>query len=309
MSLRLMRLLIICGAVTLLMLACPARVGAGQEEQNRESVSLPSRSEGRTASDGVEQPRQPQPTLKGLPRQIIRDQRFLWLRPFRIKRSDLPWLGFMVGTTAGLMAIDRRVAQGLSDSPPGGGYTFSHHVGQLGGPWTDLGVASVMYLAGRRSGDQHTETTGMLGLRAVCDSWVVVELLKITTQRPRPTINGGTVRNHNADGEFFTGGSSFPSGHAAGAFALATVVSERTRERPWVAPVAYGLASMVTVSRITARQHFPSDVFVGAVLGVLVGRHVVHSAEQSTRARHLQSKLRPLISTAGGTSLTLSWEF
>jgi membrane-associated phospholipid phosphatase len=215
----------------------------------------------------------------------------------------------MVGTTAGLMAIDRRVGQGLADSPPGGGYTFSRNVGRFGGPWTDLGIAGAIYLAGRRGGDQHRETTGLLGLEAVGDSLVVVEFLKIATQRPRPTFAGGDVREHNAEGTFFAGGTSFPSGHAAASFALATVVSERYREKPWVAPAAYGLASLVASSRLTMRTHFPSDVFVGAALGVMIGRHVAHGAERSRQEKPLRSRLLPAVSSAGGTTLTLAWEF
>ena len=41
----------------------------------------------------------------------------------------------------------------------------------------------------------------------------------------------------------------------------------------------YGLASTVTVTRVTAGQHFPSDVFVGSILGYLIGDYVAHKAE------------------------------
>ncbi len=309
MTLRLLRLFIICGAALLPALACPTRVRGNQVQPAGEQASVPSKSEGHVPSRPVETTTQPQPTLKEVPRRIIRDQEFIWLRPFRLKRSDLPWLGYMVGTTAVLMAIDRRVGQGLSDSPPGRGYTFSHNVGRFGGPWTDLGVAGAIYLAGRRGGDQHSETTGLLGLEAVGDSLVVVEFLKIATQRPRPTFAGGDVRDYNADGTFFAGGTSFPSGHAAASFALATVVSEQYREKRWVAPVAYGLASLVATSRITMRTHFPSDVFVGAALGLMIGRHVAHDAERSRQEKPLHSRLLPTVSSAGGTTLTLAWEF
>jgi membrane-associated phospholipid phosphatase len=39
---------------------------------------------------------------------------------------------------------------------------------------------------------------------------------------------------------------------------------------------AYGLASGLSISRVLARQHFPSDVLVGSAVGWLVGRYVVH---------------------------------
>ncbi len=154
-------------------------------------------------------------TIKVLPRHILRDQEFLWLRPFRLKRADLPWAAAILGTTAGLIANDRRAGQELSDDPPGGGFTFSRRGGQVSGGLTDLGIAGAFYLAGRWRGDEHARNTGLLGLQAVADSIIIIEILKTASQRPRPTQTGGRLRNHNADGEFFAGGRSFPSGHSA----------------------------------------------------------------------------------------------
>ncbi len=62
-------------------------------------------------------------TLSALPRNILNDQKFLWVQPFRRKGVDLRWRAAMVGITAGLVAIDRPVGQEISDGPPGGGYT------------------------------------------------------------------------------------------------------------------------------------------------------------------------------------------
>jgi membrane-associated phospholipid phosphatase len=306
---RLLRLFFICGAVVLLMLACPRRVTASQEQATQGEVTSQPQSQEVASRRVVEQPTLCHDPLKEVPCQIIRDQKSIWLSPFHVKGSDLQWLGWTVGATSGLIATDRRVGQGLSSSPPARGYTFSRYVGRIGGPWTDLGIAGLTCWVGRHNGDQTTQTTALLELRAVSDSWLVVEILKVATQRPRPTFGGGSVRDHNADGKFFTGGTSFPSGHAAGAFALATVVSERNREKRWVAPVAFGLASMVSISRVTVRTHFPSDVFVGATLGFLIGRYVVRSAGHPLQGRRLRSKLQPAISLEEESSLAISWEF
>ncbi len=58
--------------------------------------------------------------------------------------------------------------------------------------------------------------------------------------------------------------TSFPSGHAASAFAFATGV---TRELPTVGIPAYGAAAVVAYSRVHTGVHYPLDVIVGAVLG------------------------------------------
>ncbi len=59
--------------------------------------------------------------------------------------------------------------------------------------------------------------------------------------------------------------TSFPSGHAASAAAFATGVA--VESRGWGAAVA-PLATAVALSRVYTGVHFPSDVLVGAALGV-----------------------------------------
>lgn len=69
---------------------------------------------------------------------------------------------------------------------------------------------------------------------------------------------------------------SFPSGHAATAVAGALAGA---RLAPAAAPVLWGLATLMAVSRIYVGVHYPSDVLAGALLGllcaylVLGGRH------------------------------------
>ena len=58
--------------------------------------------------------------------------------------------------------------------------------------------------------------------------------------------------------------SSFPSGHAASAFAFATAASA---ELPQASLPLYGLATIVGYSRVHVGVHYPSDVLTGAVLG------------------------------------------
>ncbi|MCI0354423.1 MAG: phosphatase PAP2 family protein [Acidobacteria bacterium] len=189
----------------------------------------------------------------------------------------MPWAVTLGGATAALIATDASVAREISENPPGGGYAFSHRVSQVGGAAGDLGVASAFYLMGRWRGNERARTTGLLGYRAFADAFIVSQMLKSVTQRPRPTTAGGTVRIDNAEGDFFEGGRSFPSGHAAESWALATVVACQYRHKRWVAVVAYSLAGLVSASRLFERRHFPSDAFVGGALGFMIGRHVCHS--------------------------------
>jgi membrane-associated phospholipid phosphatase len=120
--------------------------------------------------------------------------------------------------------------------------------------------------------DEHATETGILAGQAMVDSLVVDEVLKAVTMRERPTLDG-------AKGKFFQTSvglnSSFPSTHSIIAWSSATVIASEYRG-PLTQITAYGLATGVSLTRVLARQHFPSDVLVGSAVGWLVGRYVVH---------------------------------
>lgn len=66
----------------------------------------------------------------------------------------------------------------------------------------------------------------------------------------------------------FSGQHSFPSGHTAMAFALATSLSDEIR-RPWVTVGLYTAAAGTGWSRLNDNKHWLSDVVAGAVVGVV----------------------------------------
>jgi membrane-associated phospholipid phosphatase len=72
--------------------------------------------------------------------------------------------------------------------------------------------------------------------------------------------------------------SSFPSGHAASAFAFATAAGgvERRALVPLLA-----LASAVGYSRVHTGVHYPTDVIAGAAIGVAAGRFVPRPKRRS----------------------------
>src|SRR5206468_8999003 len=77
----------------------------------------------------------------------------------------------------------------------------------------------------------------------------------------------------NGHGAFFRGGNSFPSEHSILAWSAAGVFAHEY-PGPLTKLFAYGLASAVTLTRVTSNQHFASDAFVGSALGWYIGRQV-----------------------------------
>src|SRR5437764_13744383 len=53
----------------------------------------------------------------------------------------------------------------------------------------------------------------------------------------------------------FSNGGSFPSGHAASAFAVAAVIADQYRHRRWVPWLCYGTATFLSLTRLPAQAH------------------------------------------------------
>ena len=126
----------------------------------------------------------------------------------------------------------------------------------------------------------------MLGGEALLDSLIVVEVLKSVTRRERPYVT------HDA-GHFFDSGDSFPSGHAIGSWALASVVAHEYAHTKWVPFAAYGLAGVVSMARFAAQKHYASDIVAGGAMGWFIGRYVYQTHEDHAVHRH--ALLHPMI--------------
>ncbi|HAD83201.1 MAG: hypothetical protein A2509_11210 [Candidatus Edwardsbacteria bacterium RIFOXYD12_FULL_50_11] len=110
-------------------------------------------------------------------------------------------------------------------------------------------------------GSQKARHSAKLALTADGASAVMTYGLKNLVNRDRP--EGPTERSN----------SSFPSGHATGAFALATVFSH---QYPKLSIPLYTAAAGVAVSRIYLGRHYPSDVLAGAAVGFGTAKLTLH---------------------------------
>jgi membrane-associated phospholipid phosphatase len=104
----------------------------------------------------------------------------------------------------------------------------------------------------------------------------VTQGLKFISQRERPCEEKGK-EPWNGRG-FSRTRDSFPSGHATVVWSLAPVIAHQYADNPWVAPVAYAIATMTSLSRINDDRHWASDAFFGSVVGYVTARLVVSDA-------------------------------
>jgi membrane-associated phospholipid phosphatase len=240
---------------------------------------------------------------------VLHDQEAIWTSPFRLHGRDARWLAPLGLGTAALIATDRRSGDEVAESTSQ--LNASRIVSYAGSAYGVGGIAATFYLFGRARHDERARETGLLGAEALIDSAIVVTALKEITQRRRPTATTGR-------GDFFDGGSSFPSGHSIEAWSLAAVIANEYHDHRWVQVSAYGIASAVSLARFTGSKHYLSDVLVGSAAGYGIGRYVyrthhraVTDSGQEARPR---SKRFPLIAPeydrrARDYGVALAWSF
>jgi hypothetical protein len=207
-------------------------------------------------------------TLRATPVRILKDQAAIWTSPARVRDQDLPILVPLVLASTLAVTTDHQVMSSSKLVDPSlNSHALTASNGLLGG----FVVAPVaIYGIGYLHHNDHATETGILAGEAMVDSLVVDEVLKAVTMRERPTVDG-------AKGKFFQSSvgldSSFPSTHSIIAWSSAAVIAHEYGG-PLTQITAYGLATGVSLTRVLARQHFPSDVVVGSAVGWLVGRYI-----------------------------------
>ncbi len=197
-------------------------------------------------------------------RNIVTDQVAMWTSPLRTRKSDTVWLLPIAGAAAIMRATDTRAARelGSSDSVLG----ISKNVSRIGSGYSTLGASAALYTIGKLTHNDRSRETGLLGAEAIINSALIVDALKLATNRQRPDH----LKNRD---QFLGRATSFPSGHAAMSWALAEILAQEY-PRPSVRFGAYGFAAAVSLSRFTDQKHYPSDIVVGGTIGFLVGRYV-----------------------------------
>ena len=151
----------------------------------------------------------------------------------------------------------------------------------LGIPGT-LIIAPALYVVGRVGHHEHAADLGLHAGEALVVALGTTWLIKGIAGRARPYVVRDTNSDDFAFGRGFGGEdhSSFPSGHATAAFAMAAATTAET-SRWWpgsaryMAPLLYGSATLVGLSRMYDDKHWASDVVFGAAIGTFSGWKVV----------------------------------
>jgi len=219
------------------------------------------------------------------------DAGYVYLAPTRISRTGLMWLAAAAGAAGAIYANDQAIMDAIQRSNGNRFYAAAVKPGRQWERVGNMGNTNVYYVAGIVVG----HVTGLRPLGEISGEILESHLLagglrnlgEVSLGRYRPFENRGPYFFE------FNGGTSLPSGHASVVFELATILSHHVRGWPsaarWPATtLLYGAATSMALQRMDSRSHWPSDVFIGAVVGSTVARTVVRRHDE----RHRQESAR-----------------
>ncbi len=182
-----------------------------------------------------------------------------------IRPSNLKWeLPIAAAATILITSADTSASRRIQSLP----FQQDAIRGSNIGVGMELSTAGLMYAigcSGHRS--PSAASAGFTALEAMGAANLINLGVKAATNRQYPY-------QKNSRGEFWEGGKSFPSGHAAASFAFAAVLAHRYPHKRWLKWSAYGLATGVSLSRLAGKRHFPSDMLIGATLGYITGTYL-----------------------------------
>ena len=197
------------------------------------------------------------------------DAREVFTEPVRWEGHDWLSVAWKSAVVAGSIAwLDKPANDYLQRHRSDG----SQHVADIFEPFGAeyaLGTLAGFALVGF-TGDHPTARAVTLDgtVSSLITSVFIVPVLKATAGRSRPNAQQGPH-----DFNPFNGGESFPSGHTAEAFTLATSIAENYH-RPWISGLCYGIAGLVGYARMEHEAHWLSDVTASAFIGIGVAKEV-----------------------------------
>ena len=206
-------------------------------------------------------------------REFFLDLRDVSLSPLRWEEKEWLTASLVVGTTVVLYNHDTLILESIQGKQNKFFTLVSRMVQPLGNGFYVLPSLAGVYLYGYSLKDQQMMENVGLCMKSYLLSSSLVQMMKLTGHRHRP--NTGDPYNTWDGPGFYFENLSFPSGHSAGAFSLASVLATIYREKKYVPALVYGLAGLTAISRIYDNMHWPSDVFFGSALGYFSGKAVM----------------------------------
>jgi membrane-associated phospholipid phosphatase len=218
-----------------------------------------------------------------------------------VRVSAIPSLGWrpvvaVAGVVGVAMLFDHALAEEVVTHSTAGSRATARTLDRFGEVEVIAPVVGGLALAGVVAGQPKlTRTSGQVVL-ALVTATILTQPAKYLFGRRRP-YQDSTL--DAMDWSPFSGRTSFPSGHTAAAFALATTLGDASGNT--AAKVAlYGLAAGTAWGRVTESNHWLSDVLAGGAVGVLSAKFA------SGRVRLLGLRAPRILMGGGRTGVAMT---
>ncbi len=223
--------------------------------------------------------------------------------PVHWDNEDLLRFSLVSAGTLTLVAFDPKIRDWTQDHRTDLSGDISHLFERAGDGGYLLGLTAALYAAGEIWHNRGLRKTALLSVESLATASALAAVMKFVAGRARPRTGEDqlTFRMFSASSDY----NSFPSGHTAAAFAVATTIADQTRSMP-LDILAYGAATLVGLSRIHDNQHWSSSVLASAALGYFVAKKISsrHRPDEPAKAVHLHIQLGPK-----RQALTLTYAF
>jgi hypothetical protein len=191
--------------------------------------------------------------------------------PVHWKKRDFARLVVFTGTGLMVVAFDQRIKDWTQEHRTAFSEDASSVFEKFGNGAYLLGFSAVLYAAGEIGNKDGLRKTALLSVESMATASAIVWATKLIVGRARPYTGESPSSFHMFS--IKASYNSFPSGHAAAAFAVATTISQQTKSIA-VDVLAYSLATLVGLSRIHDNKHWASSAFIGSALGYFVGKKI-----------------------------------
>ena len=204
-------------------------------------------------------------------RHLITDAGSVLTSPLRWDKKDRVTAGLASAATLAFLPADAPIRRWVLNHHGQASDSSSRVFSAAGGPAVLLGVISAGYLYGELA-DKHGARLAFLRAgESLILSEMIVQLGKAGLGRARPYAEEGPFSFHPFS--FRQKWQSFPSGHAASAWAVAASLTSHAAS-PYVDSLLYALATGVSLSRVVLDKHYASDVVAASLLGYFIGKKV-----------------------------------
>ncbi len=220
---------------------------------------------------------------------------------------DCKWCDWAPDGSSTLNGLDSWGRRAFLWHHTGRAITASNITGFMLGPAAAYGLDWIAASHDGRKWDAPVDAILITEAMAIASD--ITEAMKFAIGRERPFVHVLAPPARANSPESADNNTSFPSGHATLAFALATSSSEIARlrgytEAPWLLRVGLPLAALTAYFRVASDKHYLTDVVAGAGVGSVVGFGLPYLAHQKADRRVPTVHILP---TTHGEMLAAQW--